>query len=48
MLEQVKKGSYLEVASSVSGKHIESVDWEVFYKGKRGYVTGEFGKYIPY
>ncbi|MGX1263000.1 N-acetylmuramoyl-L-alanine amidase [Rossellomorea marisflavi] len=47
-LGQVKKGSYLEVTGSVRGKHSESGYWEVFYKGKRGYVTGEFGKYEPY
>ncbi|MFS8189472.1 N-acetylmuramoyl-L-alanine amidase family protein [Rossellomorea marisflavi] len=47
-LGEVKKGSYLEVAGSVRGKHSESGYWEVFYKGRRGYVTGEYGKYEAY
>jgi N-acetylmuramoyl-L-alanine amidase len=44
-LGTVAKGSYLEVTGSVRGKNSSSGYWEVFYNGKRGFVTGEFGVY---
>ncbi|VXB28004.1 N-acetylmuramoyl-L-alanine amidase BlyA (fragment) [Bacillus sp. 349Y] len=42
------KGSHLEVTGSVRGKNSSSGYWEVIYKGKHGYVTGEFGVYKAY
>lgn len=47
-LGTVAKGSYLEVTGSVRGKNSSSGYWEVIYKGKRGFVTGDFGEYKAY
>ncbi|MGD2351923.1 N-acetylmuramoyl-L-alanine amidase [Bacillus subtilis] len=42
----IEKGDTVKIAGSVSGKNNEDGYWEVIYKGKRAYVSGQYGKLI--
>jgi N-acetylmuramoyl-L-alanine amidase len=44
-LGSIGKGMIIQVTGSVRGKNSASGYWEVFYNGKRGFVTGKFGDY---
>ncbi|MEC0764999.1 N-acetylmuramoyl-L-alanine amidase [Bacillus haynesii] len=39
----VKLGSKIDISGSVKGKNNSKGYWEVIYKGRRGYVSGQFG-----
>ncbi|MHA7139845.1 N-acetylmuramoyl-L-alanine amidase family protein [Rossellomorea arthrocnemi] len=47
-LGTVGKGKAIQVTGSVRGENSSSGYWEVVYNGKRGFVTGEYGKYTAY
>jgi hypothetical protein len=47
-LGTVAKGQSIQVTGSVKGKNSSSGYWEVIYKGRRAYVTGEYGRYKVY
>ncbi|MCP3741473.1 N-acetylmuramoyl-L-alanine amidase family protein [Rossellomorea sp. BNER] len=47
-LGTIDKGKKIKVTGSVRGKNSTSGYWEVIFKGRLGYVTGEFGKYYSY
>jgi peptidoglycan hydrolase-like protein with peptidoglycan-binding domain len=42
----LRKGSKIDICGSVTGKHNPQGYWEVIFKGKRGYVSGQFGKRV--
>ncbi|MBU5245198.1 N-acetylmuramoyl-L-alanine amidase BlyA [Bacillus halotolerans] len=42
----VKLGSTISISGSVKGKNNSKGYWEVIYKGKRGYISGQFGSKI--
>jgi hypothetical protein len=44
----ISKGETIQVTGSVRGKNSSTGYWEVIYNGKRGFVTGEYGKYRQY
>ncbi|WJV20675.1 N-acetylmuramoyl-L-alanine amidase [Rossellomorea marisflavi] len=45
-LGSISKGSTIEIAGSVKGKNNTRGYWEVIYKGKRAYISAQFGKLI--
>ncbi|KAA6452730.1 peptidoglycan recognition protein family protein [Bacillus swezeyi] len=42
----VKLGSKIDISGSVKGKNNSKGYWEVIYKGKRGYISGQFGSRV--
>jgi N-acetylmuramoyl-L-alanine amidase len=43
----VGKGKLMKIAGSVKGKHNDKHGyWEVIYKGKRAYISGQYGRQI--
>jgi N-acetylmuramoyl-L-alanine amidase len=47
-LGTIARGQTIPVTGSVRGKNSSSGYWEVIYKGRRAYVTGEYGSYKAY
>jgi N-acetylmuramoyl-L-alanine amidase len=44
----IGKGKKIKVTGSVRGKNSSSGYWEVIYNGKRGFITGDYGRYTAY
>jgi peptidoglycan hydrolase-like protein with peptidoglycan-binding domain len=42
----LKKGSVTPIAGSVKGRNNQDGYWEVIYKGRRAYVSGQFGNLV--
>ncbi|NQD64873.1 N-acetylmuramoyl-L-alanine amidase [Bacillus haikouensis] len=47
-LGTIARGRTIPVTGSVRGKNSSSGYWEVIYKGRRAYITGEYGSYKAY
>ncbi|MCY8515897.1 N-acetylmuramoyl-L-alanine amidase [Bacillus atrophaeus] len=45
-LDTVKLGDTISISGSVKGSNNAKGYWEVIYKGKRGYISGQYGKKI--
>lgn len=45
-IDTIAKGKTIDIAGSVKGKNNPNGYWEIIHKGKRAYVSGQFGKLI--
>jgi N-acetylmuramoyl-L-alanine amidase len=42
----LKKGTKIDISGSVKGRNNHDGYWEVIYKGRRAYISGQFGKLV--
>jgi N-acetylmuramoyl-L-alanine amidase len=46
VLDSIKKGKLINISGSVKGENNPKGYWEVIYKGKRAYISGQFGRLV--